>query len=299
VLYDLARLIEADIAPIAAVERLLGDPHEDKDRAALQALAADLKRGCSLARALGSAGAAGRLECAVVDVGAQAGKLALALRFVADRFETRVRRAASLRVRLWLPNFVLFVALAVGVVRAVTAGAAPAAALFKAVLVGLAVIVLTRILLAALKLDANVWLTFGWRLGLHRRSALFREYFEQVFYTLVAWQAAAGIDPVTAAKALRGLLDAPDYVRAVDRYRRSVTDGRAFSRALEDAGLLVPGELRQVIVSGEASGRLAGSLEHYLGLQQARLERVTDTVFTWLPRFYYLCVLLLGASTLV
>jgi type II secretory pathway component PulF len=171
--------------------------------------------------------------------------------------------------------------------------------LFDAIVIGLSVTVLSQAMLAALARDATRWLALGWRLSLQRRSKLFRQFFEQVFYTLFVWQNDAGLDYVSGAKDLTSLIDALSYRRAVARYRQLIMRGGAVAGALQSADLMVPGELAQVIDVGEQSGRLVPALQHYLLAQGARLDRIADSMFTWLPRIYYLVVVAIAVGFVI
>jgi type II secretory pathway component PulF len=296
VLFDLAQLLEAGIAPVEATSRLrMGG----RDQSALATLHTDLNRGYSFAASLQRAGFASELETEILKTAEQAGKLNEALRLVATRYERRRLRSGALRMRLWLPNTVLFLALAVGVIRAVTAGAAFLTVIFQASAVALVVIVITQLLVASTSRDASRWLSFGWRIGLHRSSDLFREFFELTFFTLFAWQADAGVDPVSGSKSLASLISAPDFRRAVNRYRDQITNGSTIASALMKAALVKPGELAEVINVGEQSGRLAESLQHYLRVHEIQLEAATNQIFAWAPRLYYFVIIIIAGATLI
>lgn len=296
-LFDLAQLLEAGIAPAEAITRLQRGRTEDDHL--LTQLRHDLQRGHALASALHLSGFATRLETEILKTAEVAGKLSEALRLVAANFEERRARTQSLRMRLWLPNFVLFAALAIQVVRATTAGLPLSTALITPGITALAIAGASQLLLACVARDASSWLSFGWRLGLHKSSDLFRQFFEQTFYTLLAWQTDSGLDYEAGAKTLASLVDCPSYRRAVSRYRQCITQGDAVTNALSRATLLVPGELQQVMKVGEQSGRLAPALQHYLHLQGEHLERVTANIYTWLPRIYYIVVLVIGAGFVI
>jgi len=296
-LFDLAQLLEAGMAPLAAVDHFLTDAAIDAK--SLGRLRTELQRGRSLASALCEAGFASRLETEILKTAESAGKLGEALRLVAADFERRRGRIAALRARLWLPNTVLFIALAVGVMRATTGGDPLAAALFEAIAIGFSVTVLSQVLLAALSRDATRLLAVGWRLSLQRRSKLFRQFFEQVFYTLFVWQADAGLDYVSGAKDLASLIDSSSYRRAVGRYRQSITRGGTVADALQSADLMIAGELANVIDVGEQSGRLVPALQHYLSAQGAYLDRIADGIFTWLPRIYYLIIVAIAVGFVI
>ncbi len=296
-LFDLAQLLEAGMAPVEAISRLQGG-RAGKNRLLTQ-LHDDLRRGHTLAAALSASGFASRVEIEILKTAETAGKTTSALRLIAANDERRRARTQSLRLRLWLPNFVLFVALALQVVRAITAGSSLGTAVIGPGIIALAIAVISQFLLAALARDASIWQSYGWRLGLHRSSALYRQYFEQTFYTLFMWQTDAGIDYAAGAKTLRSLVDCRAYRNSVTRYERQVSNGNSVTESLSSVGLLVPGELQQVMKVGEQAGRLAAALQHYLYLRGQHLERVTEQIYAWLPRIYYIIVVVIGAASMI
>jgi type II secretory pathway component PulF len=297
VLFDLAQLLEAGISPAEATERLLSDGTE-KDPA-LEDLASAFRKGRSIADALSGAGFATKLETEILRSAEQSGKLSEALHLVANNFEKRKLRTHALRLRLWLPNFLVFIALVVGVVRDVTAGAAIGASIVQATFVIVVIFCITQMTLRATARDASRWLSFGWRWRLQNTSTLFRRFFEHTFYTMFLWQAQAGVDPISGARSLTSALDAPSYRRSLRRYVDKLNRGESVVDALRDAELLVPGELAEVINTGEHSGRLAPALEHYLDIQALSLERKANTIFAWIPRVYYFVVIIISAGSLI
>ncbi len=291
-LFDLAQLIEAGIAPVEAIRRLQSDRVNDDH--SLTRLAEHLQRGRGFASALGEAGYASKLETEILSAAEGAGKLSEGLRFVATNLEQRRARTKTLRLRLWLPNFVLFIALAIQVVRTTTTDTALSAALVSAGIIALLAVGTSQLLLIYAARDPSHWLALGWRLKFHNSSDLFRHLFEQTFYTLFVWQIDSGLDYTSGSKALASLVDCASYRQAVTRYRQHVREGGAVADALTRAGLLAPGELEQVILVGEQSGRLGPALRHYLTFQGEHLERVLNNIYTWLPRLYYIIVLAIG-----
>lgn len=296
-LFDLAQLLEAGIAPVEAISRLQSGRAGD-DRLLTQ-LHGDLQRGHALATALSASGFTTRLETEILKAAETAGKTTVALRLIAANYERRRTRTQSLRLRLRLPNFVLFVALAIQVVRATTAGTPLGTAIIGPGIIALVVVLLSQLLLAFLARDDSYWQSFGWGLGLNKSSDLFRQFFEQTFYTLFMWQTDAGLDYAAGAKTLGSLVDCKSYRNTVTRYQQQVTRGEGVTDALSRVGLLVPGELQQVMKVGEQTGRLAPALQHYLDIQGEHLERATNNIYTWLPRIYYIIVLAIGAATVI
>lgn len=297
VLLELAQLLEAGLDPATAVSRIRAD--NSADTRALEQLGMTLRRGRSLAAGLGAAGYTGKLDNAIIGVGEQAGKITTALRALARRVERRRRRTTRLRAQLWLPNAVLVIMLASNVVRALAAGTELSGALLDAAVVGIPVFGIAYAIVAATAHDTIAWLRMAWRTQLIDSSATLREYFTSTFFTLFAWQANAGVDFITGATTLAALIDDPRYRQQVERYRAALRRGESVTTALTGAGLLRGSELTEVLRTAEHAGRIGSALEHYLVAQGERLERITDTVFAWLPRAYYAIVFVLGGLSLL
>ena len=297
VLFELAQYLDAGLDPASAVARTCAD--KPADRRALDRLRTALRHGQSLAAALATTGYAGKLDAAIIGVGEHAGKLTAALRAVAERAERRDSRVAALRARLWLPNCVLAIVIGSNIVRALSAGTALSTALLDAAIVALPILGVAYAITAALACDAVAWLRLAWTTKLIDSSALVREYFEHTFFTLLAWQANAGVDFVAGATNLGTLIDDPRYRKRVQRYRAALRRGDSVTTALANAGLLHGKELTQVLGTAEHAGRIASALEHYLAARGEQLERTTDAAFAWLPRVYYAAVFVIGGASLL
>ena len=295
-LVDLSRLLEAGMAPLDAVAHLAS--HSTSETASLDKMASALRQGRSLADAIKAAGMASQIEIEILKVAEHAGKLTEALRLTARQLEQRSTRASALRARLWLPNILLLIVVAVGVVRAVTAGQTVAQAAFAGLPVVVFALLFAWVLERAARADRTAWLSIGWSLGAHERSALFRRFFEQTFCRLLTWQIEAGVDAVSGARVLSTLLGSSRYRSAAGDYRRALAAGKPVAESIRLAGLVREGELAQVIHTGEQSGRLGDALRQYFALEDARLESVTSTIYTWLPRFYYFAIVVTGSLAL-
>ena len=296
-LSDLSHLLEAGIAPADAIARLHNSSTEDGRL--LTQLRHDLQHVRSLAASLSASGFASRLESEISRTAEVSDKLCEELRLVSDRLEGRRARTRSLRVRMWLANFVLLAALAIQLVRATTVGIPLSTALIGPGIILLTVVGASQLLVGIAARDSGPWLSIGQHLGLHKSSVLFRQFFEQTFYTLFMWQADAGLDYAAAAKTLSPLVDCRSYRLTVERYRQKVAHGSGVTDALCRVNLLVPGELQQVVKVGEQSGQLAAALRRYLTRHGEHLERVTTNLYTWLPRIYCIIVLAICAGSMI
>lgn len=268
-LYYLAQLLDTDISVIEAADRLRDICPEEEE--AVNSLYFDIKRGRTLATAIKNAGFSSGLEYEILNIAETTGKLENALRFVSSRYEERHRRARELRTRLLLPNAMMIVLLLISAVYMLIVGVGFFTVLFNTIFIVLFVVVVTYALLMFTRNDATYWLSFGWQYGLQQTSVLFRRYSEYTFFTLFVWQVEAGLDYISGAKSLTTLIDAEPYKNAVNNYQKLVRAGEPVVDALLSIELIVPGELAQVIKTGEESGRMSQSLQHYLLLEQQRL----------------------------
>ena len=296
-LIDLAHLLESGVAPVDAVSRLDGRSHDEQQLCAV--LQAELTRGRPLATAIAQTGIASRLEVEILKVAEQAGKLGDALRVTADHIEQRLRRRASLKARLWMPNALLVGVLVFSVVQTMTAGGSFVAALRSIIPVVVVAGGVSWMMLRGAARDRTGWLETGWRFGLIPRVSLLRRFHEQTFFHLLTWQMEAGVDPVSGSRVLGRLIKSGGFERAVTAYRQLLSGGATMSDALTRTKLLETGELAQVITSGEQAGRLSESLRHYFVLEDARLDVITTGFFTWMPRAYYFAVVIVGALAVI
>lgn len=294
ILSDLAQLLDAGVAPIQACDKLL--KIRPKDKEIIVQLARDLKHGRCFAKAINNAGLCSHLEYEIINIAETSGKLDAALRLVATKFDERQKRSRELSVRLLLPNFIVFIMLAITIVQALATGANLTPVIVKAIFVIILVFGITRLLLTLTRRDATYWLAVGWNLGLEKSSNLFRRYSEYIFYTLLYWQVEAGLNYIVGAKSLATLIDAKAYRTTVNHYLQLISDGNAVTDSLLNANLMTTGELVQIMRTAEQSGSMSQSLQHYLILEGQRLEQTTDTIFTWLPRIYYFIVALFAIS---
>ena len=295
-LYDLAQLLEVGIAPSEAIARLRTESTRHDSVFAL--LNRELKAGRTFASAMLASGIASQLESAVLAAAAQSAELSEALRYVAANAEKRETRVASMPVRLWLPNFILVIALVSKAVRTSSAGM-PLSELSGIALVTLCIIALSQYLLYRLRHDAGSALAMAWRLGLQRTSDIVIRYFEHYFFSLFAWQVESGLDYLNATNTQSGLIDASTYRRSIQHDRAHLSQGGEVTKGLANAGLARTPELIEVLRTGEASGRIEQALRHYLDRLSAELDQLNERVFTYLPRAYYVLAMLLAAASII
>ncbi|UTW10211.1 type II secretion system F family protein [Marinobacterium rhizophilum] len=288
-LRSLATLLGAGIAPVQALGVMQRQFPEQA--AGLGRMSRLLRGGTSLANALTQAQALGSGACQTLQAAEAAGQLDAALRQVAACAEQQYLRIRAFKARLWLPWVVLVIALLAGcLIRLQTPGASLPGVFFD---LGLSlgwVALVTVLLLYLLQLDRMHWLSWGWRWKL-QGTRLYALVYECHFFGLLFWALNAGIDCAQALGNASAFLRNPDYQRAVRRAEILAAGGESLTAALQQAGLVLSVEMTQLLDSAEQAGRIAPAIEHQLGILQQRLELRTQSLYEWLPRFYYLLVL--------
>ena len=262
----------------------------------LQPVVLQLKQGTKLSTALKHSKVITPYETALLETGEQSGKLSGALKQIAAFHESRYSRVNRLKTQLMLPLFVAFIGIAAVTVLDITQGNT---ALTSVVNNGIFLAVLyaaTKWLTFILKSDIFSLLSIGWNLSLHNKSALFQRYFEFHFYTLLTWQINAGVDYQSALRKNAQILSSKNYQAKVRNAQNTLEQGHTILSALQNSGLILSANLRQVVHTGEQSGNLDGALKHHLTEQKTQLEQTTNLFFEWLPRFYYVLVIALVLS---
>ncbi|WP_020681810.1 type II secretion system F family protein [Marinobacterium rhizophilum] len=316
-LRSLATLLGAGLAPVQALDVL--QQQFPGSAIALGRMSQRLRGGESLARTLSQAQVLSPSTADILQVAENAGQLDEALRQVAASAERRRKRIRAFRVKLWLPWGVLIMALFAGSLLRMQMHDASLSgvSLDLGLWLGL-VAVVTGLLLRLLETDTVQWLSWGWCLGARgrsclaafgavrdathgaahgaahgkkQRSRLYNLAYEYYFLALLLWPLKAGADCGSALASTARLLQCSDYQRAVRRAQHCVYRGETLADALQQTGLLLSTEMTQLIRSAEQAGRVAPAIEHQLALLQQRLELAAQTLYEWLPRFYYLLVL--------
>lgn len=290
-LRDLAVTLSAGIPAAEAFDKAGGIQIEGGSRA----LAA-LRRGRPLHRVLGDAGIAGPAERLRLATAEQAGLLPEVLTGLADDIEQRRRRRARLRGRMLLPLAVLFIGLfAVTALATFRPEVADGTLLSANLLKATGVVLIIGVVLRLEDRDLWWWCERAWRYGLQRQP-LARRAFEAGWLRLLLWQLEAGIDVVSALIAMKGLIRAPRYERALASAVRQVRNGDSLSAALADTGLLDRGDALSILATGERSGRLTEIGLHHTALAVTALDQWLAHLDAWLPRFVYLLAAVVALS---
>jgi len=259
----------------------------------LQPVITQLKRGVTLSRALAHSKIITAYETTLLEVAEYSGKLSDALNTIAELHENRQLRISKLKTQLSLPIFVVLVGVIAGVMLNITQGNSVLTSLFDHGVLLIIVFVVTKCLISLLKSDIFSLLSKGWNLGLQKSTTFFQRYFEFYFYTLLIWQVSAGVDYQLALRKNARILSAKDYQIKLRNAQSQVQQGEDIAKTLQENGLILSSDLGQAIRTGQHSGSFEQAIEHHLAQQEIVIERTTNMFFEWLPRFYYLLVLIL------
>lgn len=298
---QLAVMIGAGLSVEKALHTLLkSEPKTSAERKiniALVRVHGLVQRGVSLASAVQRAGAMTKFDGMLLQTAEIAGRLPDGLNAIAQRRLKQIQRVDTLSKSLWLPQCVLIIAAFVAVFIRVAGGEG---ALSSAVEVGLWLIVIritTLLFLALLRLDPRIYLSMLWPFSwLRKNSVLFQSSFELIFYSAFLWQVRAGVDVQRATENCQNLLSDQSFQNATINAALSMGDGVGVTDSLGQQGLVLSKRLRMTVSVAEQSGRWEQAIEHELGLQAAIITQSIDAKFKWIPRIYYVIVLLISTG---
>lgn len=207
---------------------------------------------------------------------------------IANRLNRQHERNQTLRTQLKLSQAVIVIGLIAGTVVTTTKDGS-----FFYEVMGLIIVVIgTRLIYRMLDADIFSVLASAWQRPLLIRNVrVLKRLFEYYWYSLLAAQLDAGIDPVHALMNLHDLFPSSLLKRSTRACQRSLEKGSSLVAALSQGQLILTSEMKQTLWTGEKTGRLAPTLKYHLALEEKHLEVATATFYEWLPRFYYLMAL--------
>ena len=130
------------------------------------------------------------------------------------------------------------------------------------------------------------WLDKAWRFGMQQHKA-YQWALIAHWYALLGTQVAAGVDLVSALRQMADLLNQASYRKAIKAASKDLENGHPLSQSLADYSLLPNPEFRSILISAEASGRLAETLQQQRRIADQQLEHFQDTVMMWVPKGLY------------
>ena len=245
----------------------------------------NIEQGASFVGAMSRHNFFNRYQLEQLKIGELSGSLPLTLINIANRLNRQYERNQTLKTQLKLSQAVIVIGLIAGTVITATKGGS-----FLPEVMGLAIVIIVTQLIYRM-LDADIFsvLARAWQHQLIMRNVkVLKRLFEYYWYSFLAAQLDAGIDPVHALMNLHDLFPSPLLKRNTRVCQRSLEKGSSLVAALSQAQLILTSEMKQTLWTGEKSGLLAPTLKYHLELEEKHLEVATATFYEWLPRFYYL-----------
>jgi type II secretory pathway component PulF len=248
----------------------------------------DIGQGSSFIGAISRHHFFNRFQLEQLKIGELSGSLPLTLVNIANRLNRQHERNQTLKTQLKLSQAVIVIGLIAGTVITATKHGS-----FLYEIVGLIfVVVVTRLIYRMLDADIFSVLARAWQRPLLMKNVnVLKRLFEYYWYSLLAEQLDAGIDPVHALMNLHDLFPSTLLKKNTRACQRSLEKGSSLVAALSQAQLILTSEMKQTLWTGEKTGRLAPTLKYHLELEEKHLEVATATFYEWLPRFYYLMAL--------
>lgn len=281
------------------VARALAILEKNDGNAAVAATAARtramVESGTAFARAGQRAGLLRGLDFEILQAAEQAGHLGAVLQRLAAWHAARATRARLIKSRMLLPAGVLLLALFVAPLPALVAGNMNG----TDYLLGIVTIVL-QVLFAAWLL----WQVPGW---LRARSAESSNVFDrqrlrvpffgrlhqrrEVLQVLESFELlySAGVTPL---QALQLAADSATNGHVRERFKQALAQlhqGVPLAEAFDASGML-SASASQLLLTGDASGRLTEMLRRIAAVERGELEAIDEQIAAWAPRLVYALV---------
>ncbi len=248
----------------------------------------EIEQGSSLVSAISQHHFFNHYQLEQLKIGELSGSLPQTLMNIAHRLNRQNERKQRLKTQLKFSQAIILIGLIAGIVLAATKGGS-----FISEVVGLTIIVIVTHFIYRV-LDADIFSILaraGQRPLMLQHVNVLKRLFEYYWYSLLAAQLDAGIDPVHALRNLHDLFPSALLKRNTRVCERSLEKGSSLVAALSQAQLIMTSEMKQTLWTGEKTGLLAPTLKYHLELEEKHLEVAIATVYEWLPRFYYLMAL--------
>ncbi len=254
-----------------------------------------ISSGSTLANALGDCGIVNRYEQEIIAVAEFSGRTEQALSWLAKNYEKRLRRVSQLRYKLMLPLAVLLIGIIAFSILTIVKNpeVTVLSVLSQAGIILVIVFVITKVMLYLFQKDIFNFIANS---SLLSHINLYKRLFEQVFFTALLWNSKSGIDFKTGFLRISKLVQSKSLKKRLVMTSTYCGQGLSVTKSIQKAELPVTIEFIQVLNIAEASGRWDETVEHYLNQQQAKLDMNIDSVVEWLPRIYYLFIVVFVGS---
>lgn len=152
----------------------------------------------------------------------------------------------------------------------------------------IALLTITRFILNLINANLFSVLAWIWQSRFAQKISIFTRFFEYYLFRLLLIQWQSGIDPEQGLAQLQLLFANPSLKQKIRLSQAQIAKGAALTTTLTKHQLILSSHLKQVMQIGETAGRLTDHLAHYLQQEEKYLALVIESIYEWLPRFYYL-----------
>lgn len=223
----------------------------------------------------------------LLKVAEYSGQLSKVLIQIAYQIERSQARNQRLKIQLRVSQAIISIGLLAHIVLSLFQKILPIAEVLFFIILMLVTNAIYRLLMADL-FSVLAWI---WHNSLAKLMPILARFFEYYVYQLLLLQLAAGIDPQQALAQLQELFPSPQLKQKLRLAQGQIIKGASLTTTLVKQQLIITTHLKQVMQIGEASGRLTDNLEHHLQQEEKKLALVIDSIYEWLPRFYYVLAL--------
>lgn len=290
---QLAVMISSGMPIDRALKVLAKGPQGVRVDTSLQRCIGLVSRGAGLAESFRRCKIIGEFDFELLKSAEKAGRLEAGLQHIAERRLNQLQHISSLRVSLILPIGVLLIGAFAGIFVRVTVSSEPWLVAIMSVAFGLTVVLtLTYFSLHALRSDSRQWLSALWPIQFVKSaSTRFQTTIDQLFFRSFIWQIKSGTDAQEACTLCENLLNNASFRAAVTAASQDMKTGKSIPCSLIDNGLVLSQSMRQVLLIADQSGQYEKAVSHELALQYQEQERQTKETYKWLPKIYYVIVI--------
>lgn len=292
----LVTMLAAGITPQDAIVKVKqSDPAFDPY---LKPVLSHLRSGRGLTASLGKIDLFNPFDLAFLSIYENAGRIVEGLRDRQRRQETRYKIIHKLKAKLYLATGILVVAILASTGIIVARESLEAGLIHITQNTGLLLVILWLINFLSIKAKDSAETAFKlfWRYKIVRDITLIRNIVEIHWYKCLINQMKSGVDIHQSINQQRGLCDVSSYLDTIDQCEKQIASGNALTPALISSGLVFSTHLRQNLIVAEQSGSLDTGLEHHLTLVESEQEDQLDAIVAWIPRIYYVAMVVLGLS---
>lgn len=291
---DLATLTDAGIPVLDAAKRISASHPKIIQWSKVIPL---LAKGNQLNVSLSKSGLITRYEQEVIAVSEHAGRVTQGLRSIAESYDKRRIRIGKLKSKLYMPFAVLIIAIIVSGILKVSQypEISILSVIFTAIFYLVLALAVTKLILIFMQKEACYWLN---KVRSHESNEWYQMQFQQVVFGALLWHASSGIDFKTGFARIAKLIDAKNIRKKLLLASQSCDQGLSVSESIRKAKLPITNEFKQVLITGEQSGRWEDAVEKFLEQNMLLLDIRIDNAFEWAPRIYYGLIVLLAISVI-